>query len=135
MRAGHPLAKRLGRLDIFLAARHVAVVGSGEHEDLIDAWLRREGVERRIALVVPSYRQALRTTARSDLVAFVPGRFVASLARPLGLVAIAPPLDPGEDVQYMFHPARAQLDPASLWLRGELAELGRALDRRKRRAT
>jgi DNA-binding transcriptional LysR family regulator len=136
VRADHPLTSRLRRLDVFLAARHVAVVGAGESEDLVDTWLRREGVERRVALTVPSYLAALRMAARTDLVAFAPGRLVASLAERFSLVAVASPLDPGEDVQFMFHPARAQADPASIWLRGELAALGRELDRsRPRRAS
>lgn len=133
VRRGHPVGARLRRLDAFLAARHIAVVGAGEREDLIDAWLRREGVERQIALAVPSYLQALRMTARSDLVAFVPSRLLDSLADAFSLVAIPPPLDPGEDEQYLFHPARAQQDPASVWLRGEIAAIGHALDRGTRR--
>jgi DNA-binding transcriptional LysR family regulator len=134
VRAGHPLRSRLRRLDVFQSARHVAVVGAGESEDLFDAWLRREGAQRNVVLTVPSYLQALRMAARTDLVACVPWSLVAALAERLSLVAVAPPLDPGEDVQFMFHPARAHEDPASIWLRGELARIGRALDQGQKRA-
>lgn len=127
VRRAHPLRTSLSRLDTFLSARHVAVVGAGEHEDMIDAWLRREGVERPVALVVPSYLQALRMAARTDLVAFVPGRLMAALARPLGLAAARPPLDPGVDEQFMFHPTRAQMDEGSIWLRRLVTEIARAL--------
>jgi DNA-binding transcriptional LysR family regulator len=99
---------------------------------MIDAWLRRRGIVRRIALTVPSYLQALRMAARTDLVAFV--RLVAALADPLGLVAVPPPLDPGSDEQFMFHPTRAQVDPGSAWLRNHVLTIGRELDRPKRRA-
>ena len=80
VRRGHPLGKRLRHLDTFREARHVAVACDGAREDMIDAWLRRRGIERRIALTVPGYLQALRMAARTDLVAFVPGRLVAALA-------------------------------------------------------
>ena len=90
VRRDHPLRGRLKRLDAFLAARHVAVIGRGQREDLIDEWLRDKGVERTIVLVVPSYIEALHMAARTDLVAFVPRRLIAALAQPLGLVAIAP---------------------------------------------
>jgi DNA-binding transcriptional LysR family regulator len=134
VRSGHPLRARLRRLDAFLEAGHVAVIGPGQREDMIDGWLRDEGIERRIALAVPSYLQALRMAARTDLVAFVPSRLVAGFADPLSLAAVSPPVDPGIDEQFMFHPTRAHVDPASIWLRGLVAEIGRGLDRQKLRA-
>ena len=60
-------------------ARHVAVVIRGQSEDLIDSWLRAKGIERRIALVVPGYIEALHVAARTDLVAFVPRRLIGAL--------------------------------------------------------
>jgi hypothetical protein len=65
--------------------------------------------------------------ARTDLVAFVPRRLIAALAKPLSLAAITPPLDPGIDEQVMFYPTRAQFDPGSIWLRKLLLETGRGL--------
>ena len=59
VRRGHPAGARLARRDAFLKARHVAVVIRGQNEDLIDGWLRARGIERRIALVVPGYLEAL----------------------------------------------------------------------------
>lgn len=134
VRSGHPIGARLSRLPAFLQARHVAVVGSGESEDMIDAWLRKEGIERRIALAVPSYLQALRMAARTDLVAFAPSRLIAALGGPLSLVQVSPPIDPGVDEQYMFHPTQAQVDPGSIWLRNLVRDVGRGFDRRKARA-
>jgi DNA-binding transcriptional LysR family regulator len=131
VRRGHPLGTRLKTLDAFLRARHVAVILRGQAEDLIDTWLRSKGIERRIALVVPSYIEALHVAARTDLVAFVPRRLIAALARPLSLGTIAPPLDPGIDEQYMFTPTRAQMDPGSIWLRSLMLRIGRELDRGK----
>jgi DNA-binding transcriptional LysR family regulator len=127
VRRFHPQGARLRRLEVFRAARHVAVACDGAREDMIDGWLRRRGVERRIALTVPSYLQALRMAARTDLVAFVPSRLIAALSAPLGLVRLPPPLDPGTDEQFMFHPTRAQLDPGSVWLRNHVLATGRAL--------
>lgn len=135
VRRGHPLAPKLRRLDGFLKVRHVAVVGRGQREDPIDTWLRHEKrVERRIALTVPSYLQALHMAANTDLVAFVPRRLIEAQAGPLGLTIIAPPLDPGADEEFMFWPTRAQNDDGLLWLRRQVQEIGRGLDRGKRRA-
>ncbi|NPV23605.1 LysR family transcriptional regulator [Bradyrhizobium aeschynomenes] len=127
VRRGHPAGRQLSRREAFLAARHVAVVLRGQGEDLIDGWLRSKGWERRIALVVPSYIEALHVAARTDLVAFVPRRLITALARPLALATVAPPLDPGIDEQYMFYPTRAQLEPGSIWLRSLMLDTGRGL--------
>ncbi len=134
VRRGHPAGAKLTRRDVFLGARHVAIVIRGQNADLIDDWLRTKGIERNIALVVPGYIEALHIVARTDLVAFVPGRLIAALAKPLSLRAITPPLDPGIDEQFMFYPTRAQFDPGSIWLRKLMLETGRELDRPKRRA-
>lgn len=133
VRRGHPAGAKLKRRDGFLAARHVAVIIRGQNEDLVEGWLRSKGIERRIALVVPGYIEALHVAARTDLVAFVPRRLIGALARQLSLSTIAPPLDPGVDEQFMFYPTRAQMDPGSIWLRRLMLETGRELDRDKRR--
>jgi DNA-binding transcriptional LysR family regulator len=133
VRQGHPAAARLKTTEGFLKARHVAVVIRGQSEDLIDDWLLSKKLERRIALVVPSYIEALHVAARTDLVAFVPRRLIAALARPLSLATIVPPLDPGIDEQFIFTPTRAQFDSGSIWLRKIMLETGRELDPPKRR--
>lgn len=129
VRKGHPAGTKLKRLDAFLRARHIAVVGRGQREDLIDEWLHGRNIERTIAVTVPSYLEALHVAARSDLVAFVPRRLIAALARQLGLTAVAPPVDPGTDQQFMFYPTRAQVDPGSIWLRGRVAKAAAELMR------
>jgi DNA-binding transcriptional LysR family regulator len=134
VRRGHPVGTRLSRLDEFLNARHVAVVGRGRREDPMDSWLREQGVERRIALAVPSYLQALHMVAHTELVAFVPRRLIETLLEPLSLIAVSPPLDPGKYEEFLFHPARSQADPCSIWLRNLVLAVGRRLDRSKYRA-
>jgi DNA-binding transcriptional LysR family regulator len=134
VRRGHPIGAKLGRRAAFLEARHVAIIIRGQNEDLIDSWLRTKGIERRIALVVPGYIEALHVAARTDLVAFVPRRLIGALSKQLSLVTVTPPLDPGIDEQFMFYPTRAQMDPGSIWLRRLMLETGRELERDKRRA-
>ncbi len=129
VRSGHPLRRRLVTRETFFAARHVAVVGRGQREDIIDAWLRDKNLAREVVLTVPTYVEALHVVAGSDLVAFVPRRLIASLAKPLSLVAINPPVDPGIDEQFLFYPARAQTDSASVWLRQLVMETAREMRR------
>jgi DNA-binding transcriptional LysR family regulator len=133
VRRGHPLRAKLSRRDSFLGASHIAVVIRGSNEDLIDSWLRTKNIERPIALTVPGYIEALHVVARTDLVAFVPGRLIAALAKPLSLVAVTPPLDPGIDEQFMFYPTRAQFDPGSIWLRQLMLQTGQELEVARRK--
>ncbi|MEP6731448.1 MAG: LysR family transcriptional regulator [bacterium] len=128
VRRGHPAASRLMHLDTFLDAAHVAVVGSGLHEDPVDGWLRQEQHARQIVLRVPSYLQALQAVAHSDLVAFVPKRLAQSLATPLSLVVIPPPIDPGRYEEYLFRPCRLAEDHATMWLRTLVLRIGATLD-------
>jgi DNA-binding transcriptional LysR family regulator len=129
-RRGHPASSRLKNLRTFLNWNHVAVVGRGLTEDPVDSWLREEGLARKVALRVPSYLQALQTVAQSDVVAFVPRRLAESLTKPFSLVVLPPPIDPGEYQEYLFYPLRAVQDPASLWLRELVLEIGRRVDHR-----
>lgn len=128
-RRGHPVGARLRRMEEFLKARQVAVVGRGQCEDPIDSWLREKGVQRQIALAVPSYLQALHMVANTDLVAFVPRRLIETQAEPLSLIAISPPIDPGRYEEFLFYPTRAQVDRGSIWLRNLVLGIGRRLDR------
>jgi DNA-binding transcriptional LysR family regulator len=128
VRMGHPATSRLKTLKTVLNSSHVAVVGKGLTEDPVDSWLRQEGLARQIVLRVPSYLQALQAVAQSDLVALLPNRLTRSLARPLSLTVLRPPIDPGEYQEYVFHPRRAAKDPASIWLRKLALEIGEHLD-------
>jgi DNA-binding transcriptional LysR family regulator len=134
VRRGHPVGAKLKEREAFLDARHVAVVIRGQSEDLIDSWLRAKRIERRIALVVPGYIEALHVTARTDLVAFVPRRLIAALSKQLSLATVTPPFDPGIDEQFMFYPTRAQMDPGSIWLRNVMLGIGREMERATRKA-
>jgi DNA-binding transcriptional LysR family regulator len=127
VREGHPSASRMKNLKAFLNSRHVAVVGRGLAEDPVDTWLRQEGLLRQIVLRVPSYLQALQVAGQADLVAFVPRRLAESLAKPLSLAVIPPPINPGEYQEYIFYPRRATHDPASIWLRKLTIEIGKQL--------
>jgi len=125
VRRGRPGAHRLSTLEGFLAARHVAVVSRGMPADPIDTWLDELGLKRDVVLTTPTYLQALEVTARTDLVAFVPSRLIAAAGADLGLRRLEPPLDTGHDEQDLLHPARLHTDPASIWLRRLVLEIGR----------
>jgi DNA-binding transcriptional LysR family regulator len=134
VRKDHAIGKRLKDADTFFRARHIAVVERGQTEDMIDTWLRAKNLARQVALTVPGYIQALHVVSQTDLVAFVPRRLIIALSRPLSLLLVEPPIDPGIDKQFMFYPTRAQVDAGSMWLRNLVLETGRGMDKVKRKA-
>ena len=127
VRTDYPLGERLADLDVFLGARHVAVVSRGVAADPIDEWLEELGHRREVVLTVPTYLQALEVAARTDLVAFVSGRLIAARGPEMGLVRVEPPLDTGHDEQFLLHPARLVADPASIWIRRLVLDVARAV--------
>ena len=135
VRRGHPIAKRISDPDKFLKARHVAVVGRDFSEDLVDTWLRQEGLQRNVALTVPHYLQALHVVAESDLIAVIPERLIHAYASRLSLDAVEVPLDVGTFDEYILHPARTHADPGCVWLRSVLVDIAKSLRPPERRRT
>ena len=127
VRRGHPAASRLKHLRGFLESSHVAVVGRGRTQDPVDSWLLEKGLERRLALTVPSYLQALHAAAATDLVAFVPKRLAQRLSAQLSLVVLRSPLDPGTYQEYLLYPRVLERDAAARWFRDIVLDVGRRL--------
>ena len=122
VRTGHPLlSTHRGKPTLtpqrFAAARHVGInLRPGEHS-IIDEALAAHGLQRHVALRVPSTFSALIAASRTDLVACAPERAVRSMAESLGLVVFNLPVQvPSQSLQMAWHP-RHNTDPAHRWLR------------------
>ncbi|WP_370151931.1 LysR family transcriptional regulator [Ferrovibrio sp.] len=117
-RAGHPARRKLSTKAGFCGQRHIAIVGTGEAEDVSESWLRAVGLERQIGLTVPTYLLAIRIAARTDLIAFVPRRLARSMSERLDLVIAEAPVDPGTDRLLLRTATRLARDAAGQWMRG-----------------
>lgn len=127
VRRGHPLLSREVGPEVFLHVGHVAVVGPEFAADPVDDWLHKEGRLRNVVLTVPHYLQALQVVAQSDLIAVVPERLIQARAKALDLEVVAVPLDVGTFDEYLLHPVTSHADPGSVWLRGVLQSIAKAL--------
>lgn len=116
VRSGHPLCTAPISAERYARAGHVAVSRRGEERGPIDEALGRQGLERRVAVIVGSFTAALAIARDSDLVATVPERHAGVLAAGLHLSALPFPL-PDLAISLMWHP-RLDADPAHRWLRG-----------------
>ena len=93
----------------------------------MDSWLLEKGIERRLALTVPSYLQALHAAAATDLVAFVPKRLAQRLSAQLSLAVLRSPLDPGTYQESLLYPRVLERDAAARWFRDIVLDVGRRL--------
>lgn len=116
-RAGHaPLAQPV-TVQRFAAARHVGVTPRPGESSPLDSALAEVGLQRLVALLVPSAFAALIAASRSDLVACVPERVARAMAPSLKLNIFALPLPlPSNITRMAWHP-RYNADAAHRWLR------------------
>jgi len=118
-RRGHPLGASPS-LARYCAAGHVLVSESGDTRGMVDELLAARGLQRHVALAVPSFILAMAIVERSDLVAALPGRFV-SMYRSRFRVRVAKPPIPMPSDPISAIASRAALAEAGLaWFVGEL---------------
>jgi DNA-binding transcriptional LysR family regulator len=121
MRKGHPYAKHPD-IERYCKERHLVVSHNGDPYGFMDAELAEKGLSRRVALTVPNFMFALATLAESDLVAALPGRFVAMHGKRLGTISLPPPLKLPTYRLTLVTPQVAMLDAGLAWF---VALLGR----------
>jgi DNA-binding transcriptional LysR family regulator len=83
--------------------------------------LARDGLHRRVAVVVPSHTSAMLLARSTDLIALTAADWLTTITADLGLRSFAIPLGlPPVDVGIAWHP-RNDIDPARRWFRQHLA--------------
>ncbi len=108
-------------LEEFAAAAHVIVTRKTTPEvTSIDTRLAERGLERRIALQVPSFPLALTAARETGLMISGPRRFLETASRAYGLRVMDHPLAETQLRVCMMWHARGDRDPANRWLRGQV---------------
>ena len=107
----------------FEAEDHVVVSASGAAPLILDRELARLGVERRIALQIPSYLGAAFVVEHTDHIITIPTR-MGDVLQGRGALRILPvPFElPSFEVKQHWH-ERYHHDPGSRWLRGVILKL------------
>jgi DNA-binding transcriptional LysR family regulator len=127
VRKGHPLAA--GKLTVarFAAASHALISPRAKEGSFVDDALARLGLQRRVSVAVPHFLVAPHIVASSDLILTLAARVADMLAKPLGLVVLAPPPElklEGFTMSALWH-ERTQGEPVQRWLRDLLAIVAR----------
>jgi DNA-binding transcriptional LysR family regulator len=121
MRADHPLrAERLSPAN-FLTAEHVVVEAQGRSQEVLERFLERRRIRRKIALITPHFLGLPFIVARSNLIATMPYAVARQFASMSPQLAVAiPPYDiPGFELRLHWH-RRFDNEPRNRWLRDQL---------------
>jgi DNA-binding transcriptional LysR family regulator len=131
-RVGHPLLMGPVTPERYAACKHVVASRRETFTGPVDDALEALGLRRKIVVVVPGHKDAMRIARQSDLVALVPRSCLGGAltsAGPLteGLASFELPVRTPEIViSAMWHP-RVDAEPAHRWLRGAVVAVCRAV--------
>jgi DNA-binding transcriptional LysR family regulator len=121
MRAGHPLWKSRLTVAAFLQAEHVVVRPEGRSQDVLERYIERRKLQRKIAFYTSHVLSVPFIVMESNLLATLPyavvTRFTALTA---AVVPTLPPFDLTYDLRLYWH-RRFDNEPRSLWIRKQLA--------------
>jgi DNA-binding transcriptional LysR family regulator len=121
MRAGHPLWKSRLTVAAYLAAEHVVIRRTGRSQEVLERFLERRRMRRKVALYTSSVLSVPYIVMDTHLVATLPYAVVTRFASLTSqVVAALPPFDLTYDLKLHWH-RRFDNEPRSIWLREQLA--------------
>ncbi len=124
VRKDHPLAAE-GELtmDQYLAANHMLISRTGSNQGLIDDWLAKSKLERRVGLIVPHFLSAPLIVAQTDYVLSLPLRIGQQFTSFAPLKILPLPFElPVFNLVMIWHPLRDK-EPGHLWLRQQIIDV------------
>lgn len=132
VRRGHPLARKKLTLARFAEASHALIAPHGREGSFVDDALAARGAARRVAVAVPHFLIAPHLVATSDLLLTLASRVARILAKPLGLVVLAPPPEIRLErfTMYLLWHERTHRDTAHTWVRDLFLQTARRTSNR-----
>lgn len=129
VRMDHPLANENEfTLEKYLAANHMLISRTGTNTGLIDDWLAKRQLERRIGLIVPHFLSAPLIVAQTDMVLSLPLRIGQRFTHLAPLKILPIPFElPTFNLVMIWHPLREK-EPGHLWLREQINQVCRLFD-------
>jgi DNA-binding transcriptional LysR family regulator len=118
LRADHPVSARKLSLKQFLQLEHAVVRAESRTEEVIERYLARKRIQRRVVLTTPHFSSAPMIVAQSDLIVTVPeplARYFSTASAQVRVVAL-PFESPRIDLKQFWH-RKFHHDPRNRWLR------------------
>jgi DNA-binding transcriptional LysR family regulator len=123
-RRDHPTIGDRISLKQYLAASHAVIRPEGR-EHLVEEFLRKHEIKRRVLLSIPHYMSLVPILPTCDLISTVPRQIADACVKHANIKILAPPMAlPSIDVHQSWH-MRFNKDRANMWLRKTLNELFR----------
>lgn len=123
LRRGHPALRTRLTAKRFAALDHVLISPAGRVPGTVGKALRKRGLGRRVAIVVPSFHVAAEIVAGSDRVLTCGERSALSARRWLPIEIVAPPLTLEPFAVAMLWHDRHEHDPLLAWVRDRVADV------------
>ncbi|OGA60398.1 MAG: LysR family transcriptional regulator [Burkholderiales bacterium RIFCSPHIGHO2_01_FULL_64_960] len=123
MRRDHPRVRQRLTENLFRTEKHVDITAPGTGNALVEQALVRHGVNRHVALTLPTLPGVGNLLAHTELIATVPERIAQMLVRIAHVKALPPPFEIAEfSIKQHWHERFVQ-DQANRWLRSTVADL------------
>lgn len=127
VRRNHPQVKRRLTLKHYVELGHVLASPSSRRGGLVDRALKKQGLSRRVHVIVPHFVAAPFVVAQSDLITTLPRGVARPFARMLDLRVFPPPIEFKGGPWFLLWHERTLRDPAHVWLREQIIEVSRGL--------
>lgn len=115
-RKGHPALSKGLTLDTYLALSHVRISPWGEKQGVVDESLQKLGLNRTVALQLPSVLAAPYTILDSDLILTLPRLVATHMAQTLDIEIYQPPITiPDYKLNIYWHKLHAN-KPSRRWI-------------------
>jgi DNA-binding transcriptional LysR family regulator len=121
--ADHPRIRKSLTMRLFRSEAHAVIIGAGTGHSIVEKELARQGIERRIALRIPSYVGVAFVVEGTDLIVTIPQR-LADVLKGHGAFRIFPtPMKlPSYSIKQHWH-ERFHQDPGNQWLRAVISKV------------
>jgi DNA-binding transcriptional LysR family regulator len=121
--ADHPRIPKSLTLRLFQSEAHAVIIGAGTGHAILEKELVRQGIERRIALRIPSYVGVAFVVEGTDLVVTIPQRLADVLKGHGNFRIFPPPMPlPSYSIKQHWH-ERFHQDPGNQWLRSVISKV------------
>lgn len=124
LRADHPIRSNRLTMAQFLSLGHAVVHAESRSQEVVDRYLARKRIQRRVVLDTPHFTSIPMIVAQSDLIVIVPqplAEYFCSIMANLRMVSL--PIEmPRIDVKQHWH-RKFHYDAASRWLRSVVSSL------------
>ena len=117
-------------LEQYLKLEHISITILGGIQVSPDKPLAAMGYKRQVAIHVPYFEAAIRSVQGTNLVATIPSKFLAGIARNQAIKIVKPPPEiVGFRYVMTWHP-RLNTDAAHTWLRATMRQIGETVAKR-----